>query len=102
MEVPPTDLSATIAYGAQGHSLSPIIVYDNVPGGAGLVARLEDKDILRACLVTARSRVDGKCGCGEDTSCYGCLRSYRNQFVHHNLQRGPVFHFLGKIISMLT
>jgi len=60
---------------------------------------------------TARRILDGFEGtcsgniitdCGEDTSCYGCLRSYRNQFVHQNLQRGPVFNFLGKIISMLT
>jgi len=99
LEVPSTDLSTTVAYDSQEHPISPIILYDNVPGGAGLVARLEEKETLRACFEAAQKRVGGICGCGEDASCYGCLRNYRNQFAHQYLQRGPVMRYLQEILS---
>jgi hypothetical protein len=97
LEIPSTDLSATVAYSVD-RSIPPIILYDNVPGGAGLVARLEAKDKLRDCLEAARYRVNGSCRCGEDDSCYGCLRSYRNQFAHQYLKRGPVKQYLESLI----
>lgn len=98
LEVPSTDLSATVAHSAQ-YPLPPIILYDNVPGGAGLVARLEGEEMLKACLEAAQKRVSGNCGCDESTSCYGCLRSYRNQFAHQYLQRGPVMRYLEELLS---
>lgn len=100
LEVPSTDLSATVAHLDQ-YPIPPIILYDNVPGGAGLVARLEEDSIFNACLDAALSRVDGNCGCDEETSCYGCLRSYRNQFAHQNLKRGPVRRYIETICSQL-
>jgi len=96
--VPSIDLSVTVAY-SRGQTIPPIVLYDNVPGGAGLVARLEEKDVLRACLETAQERVSGGCGCDENTSCYGCLRSYRNQFAHQHLRRGPVMHYLEAVLA---
>ena len=96
--VPLTDLNATVAH-SEGHSVPPIILYDNVPGGAGLVAGLEDEKVFRASLEAARSRVGGKCGCDESTSCYGCLRNYKNQFAHQNLSRGPVMRYLDSMLS---
>jgi hypothetical protein len=98
LDVPSTDLSATVAY-RQEHPIPPIVLYDNVPGGAGLVARLEGKETLRTCLEAAKERVSGNCGCDESTSCYGCLRSYRNQFSHQYLQRGPVLYYLEAVLS---
>ncbi|MBI4304400.1 MAG: DEAD/DEAH box helicase [Chloroflexi bacterium] len=98
LEVPSTDLSATVAYSEQ-YPLPPIILYDNVPGGAGLVARLEGEEVLKDCLEAAQKRVSGNCGCDESTSCYGCLRTYRNQFAHQHLQRGPVMHYLEALLS---
>jgi len=79
LEIPSIDLSATVT-NRERYSVLPIVLYDNVPGGAGLVARLETEAILNACLHAAQRRVSGGCGCGPDTSCYGCLRNYRNQF----------------------
>ena len=99
LEVPSDDLNATVAYGSEQSLIPPIILYDNVPGGAGLVARLQDQKTFEACLRAGHHRVGGNCGCGEDTSCYGCLRSYRNQFAHQHLQRGPVLRYLGTILS---
>ena len=98
LEVPSADLNVTISY-QNREAVPPIVLYDNVPGGAGLVARLEDKEILRACLKAALDRVNGSCGCGENDSCYGCLRSYRNQFAHQHLKRGPVLHYLKRILD---
>ena len=99
LEVPVTDLSVTVSYGGDSGIIPPIVLYDNVPGGAGLVARLEEKEILHACLTAAMERVNGSCGCGEDDSCYGCLRSYRNQFVHQYLKRGPVVQYLKDLLT---
>ena len=76
--VPERDLNVTLAPDA-------IILYDDVPGGAGLVAQLTDSTSFRRVLERAHARVDGGCGC--DRSCYGCLRSYRNQFAHPHLDR---------------
>lgn len=98
LEVPSTDLSATVAHSEQW-PVPPIILYDNVPGGAGLVARLEREEVLKACLEAAQKRVSGNCGCDESTSCYGCLRTYRNQFAHQHLKRGPVMHYLEALLS---
>ena len=98
LEVSPTDLNATVGH-PEGDALPPIILYDNAPGGAALVTRLEEEHTLTACLKTARTRVDGVCGCGENDSCYGCLRSYSNQFAHTHLRRGPVHHFLTELLE---
>lgn len=98
LEVPSTDLSATVAYGGDA-AIPPIILYDNVPGGAGLVAHLEERDKLRSCLEAAIERVNGGCGCSENDSCYGCLRSYRNQFAHQHLRRGQAVHYLKLLLS---
>jgi len=98
LEIPPNDLNTTVAYSSDS-AIPPIILYDNVPGGAGLVANLEKKDILYRCLKAALERVNGGCGCGENDSCYGCLRSYRNQFGHQHLRRGPVMHYLKSLLK---
>ena len=61
------------------------IFYDAVPGGAGHVLMVEGE--LSRILRTALERVSS-CDCGEETSCYGCLRSYSNQRHHESLSRG--------------
>lgn len=98
LEIPSNDLNATVSFNDQ-FPVPPIILYDNVPGGAGLVARLEEEEVLKDCLKAAQKRVSGSCGCDENTSCYGCLRSYRNQFAHQYLQRGPVMYYLEALLS---
>lgn len=84
LDVPNTDLNVTIT-GAGNSGEPAIVLYDAVPGGAGLVAQLEDRGVFARTLALARERVGGSCGC--DSSCYGCLRSYRNQFAHPYLSR---------------
>lgn len=101
LEIPSTDLNVTIKKYDTANDTYQIILYDAVPGGAGLVARLEQKDILLEAIKAGYNRVDGKCGCGEDTSCYGCLRSYRNQFAHQKMQRGPVKEYLTVVLAAM-
>ena len=96
MEVPDSDLNVTITGGTAPNEAA-IVLYDNIPGGAGLVAQLEDVRVFRRMLVEARERLGGGCGC--DSSCYGCLRSYRNQFAHPYLDRNSALDFLDAALS---
>ena len=88
--VPERDLNVTLAPDA-------VVLYDNVPGGAGLVAQLTDAASFRRVLERARARVEGACGC--DRSCYGCLRSYRNQFAHPHLDRTVALNVLESALQ---
>lgn len=98
--VPVTDLNATLGR-AQTGVLPTIVLDDDVPGGAGLVAHIEDPGLFQRSLTQAHNRVSGACGCGEDASCYGCLRSYRNQFSHPHLRRGSVRGYLEQVLGAL-
>ena len=91
LDIPDTDLNVTITGGVNPGE-SAIVLYDNVPGGAGLVEQLEREEIFGEVLRNARERVQGNCGC--DSSCYGCLRSYRNQFAHPYLDRNRALDIL--------
>lgn len=99
LDVPDTDLNTTITSGETGNETS-IVLYDNVPGGAGLVASLAQREVFQNVLVEAKNRVNGDCGCTE--SCYGCIRSYRNQFVHTKLQRKAALKFLETAMESTT
>jgi hypothetical protein len=92
-------------YPYAGNCAAPkLVLYDDVPGGAGHVRRIGQN--LEAVLRAARDRVDGRCGCGGgpegkgETSCYGCLRNYRNQWAHEQLRRGPVLQFLRQLLGV--
>ena len=97
LDVPDVDLSVTIT-GAGGGNEHAIILYDNVPGGAGLVADLINPSSMINALKHARERVKDD-GCGCDESCYGCLRSYRNQFAHPHLRRKDALRILDAILD---
>ena len=100
LEVPATDLSSTVRRRSSGDDYT-IVLYDNVPGGAGLVERLSSRPVLKQALESALARVSGVCGCSANTSCYGCLRSFNNQFAHRELRRGPVAEYLAEVIQRL-
>ncbi len=63
-----------------------ILLYDNVPGGAGHVKRLLSRDAVIDSLRSGLEKVSKEC-CDENTSCYNCLRNYYNQSYHNKLQR---------------
>jgi hypothetical protein len=72
-----------------------LVIFDAVPGGAGSATRIARSfdDVLEAAL----TRVS-RCDCGEETSCYGCLRGYRNQPFHEELRRGAALEFLAPLV----
>ena len=96
LDVPDTDLNVTITAGSNPGE-SAIVLYDNVPGGAGLVAQLEREKVFVEVLANAHDRLQGGCGC--DSSCYGCLRSYRNQFAHPHLDRRRAVEFIAAALD---
>jgi len=72
-------------------TMPAFILFDQVPGGAGHVKRIGK--YLDKVLIEAKKRVSGLCECGEETSCYGCLRNYSNQVYHDILKRGLALKF---------
>lgn len=50
-----------------------VLLYDNVPGGAGHVKRLLNQNAIINSLEAALNKVSQHC-CNENTSCYNCLR----------------------------
>lgn len=74
-----------------------IILYDDVPGGAGHAKKISQH--LRGVLENAKMKIAGSCGCGEETSCYGCLRGFENQFYHEILQRGIAHEYLTELLK---
>jgi Domain of unknown function (DUF1998) len=93
------DLSGVVHPVGSGADIAQeIVVFDDVPGGAGHVVRLRGEAELAAILTAAHTRVT-TCVCGETAACYTCLRSYRNQFCHETLARGPVATYLGNLVG---
>lgn len=88
-------------YPYTGDPTNPALVfYDTVPGGAGHVKRIYKDDNFIRALEKAFEIVD-RCECGGDeldTSCYGCLRNYNNQYCHDSLKRKFVLEFIELLI----
>jgi ATP-dependent helicase YprA (DUF1998 family) len=91
------DLDGTLYYSS--HSTPSLILYDDVPGGAGHVKRILSN--LPDAILAAKDRVSTEC-CGPETSCTECLRNYRNQPFHDLLKRGLAKSFLENITEALN
>lgn len=89
-----SDVDGTVQPNDNGNSPT-IIIFDTVPGGAGHARRIAD--MLESLMSGALKLVD-QCDCSEDTSCYGCLRSYMNQRYHAELARGDAKRILASLI----
>jgi hypothetical protein len=74
-----------------------LIIYDNVPGGAGYSRRIAER--FREVLQKAYA-LTSTCSC--QTSCYDCLRTYSNQFFHQELDRNLVADFLQPIVDKIA
>lgn len=59
-------------------------IVDAVPAGAGFAPMIGSRlqDVIEHAL-----RIVERCNCGEETSCYQCLRTYSNQRIHEKLRR---------------
>jgi len=95
LQIPEGEISATTYWNYSEQRMS-ILLYDDVPGGAGRVVRLQK--LLPELLETALRRVSD-CSCGEDSCCYGCLCSYLNQREQPSLSRGKAKVLLEAILT---
>lgn len=99
LDISRNDIDGCVYIDEGGPSSPAIVLFDSVPGGAGHMKRLASQESLRRVLEVALARVRF-CECGEDTSCYACLRNYGNQWCHHELKRGPVARYLGWLLDV--
>jgi ATP-dependent helicase YprA (DUF1998 family) len=90
LEISRDDIDGALSWTAD-HRRS-IVVFDTVPGGAGAAKRIAAN--IEVVLQAAVRRVTS-CDCGEETSCYGCLRSYRNGRSHELLSRSAALAILA-------
>jgi ATP-dependent helicase YprA (DUF1998 family) len=95
IDVPRQELDGLFIPRSDG--LAEIIIYDNVPGGAGYSQRIADN--FQQVLELAYQIVT-TCSC--DTSCYDCLRTYSNQPFHAELNRNLVADFLKPLVEKLA
>lgn len=101
LDLEETDIAGCMQYTNEAHVQNAILIfYDTTPGGAGHVRRLEDARLLQRSIENALSLMK-QCVCGGTdghASCYGCLRSYRNQKQHDILERAMAIEYLQRII----
>ena len=95
VDVARDDVDGTLHFHSHGGSPA-LVIFDTVAGGAGHSLRIAER--LPEVLASARSRV-ATCECGEETSCYSCLRNYRNQFHHDKLRRGVALGLLDRVLN---
>jgi hypothetical protein len=88
LELEPTEIQAEFRpalNGRGGDGLeAEIYLYDTLPGGAGFVRQA---GALGLQLFDEALRTLEQCPDNCDSSCYRCLRSYKNKFEHHLLDR---------------
>lgn len=97
LNIEESDISGCLQMLDGGYS---IIIFDNTPGGAGHTKRLDNQANLNGVFQQALSIVKN-CTCGGDegdSSCYFCLRNYRNQKYHDNLKRKYAIDFFESLI----
>ena len=89
------DLNGTVYYYQPG--IPPaLVLYDDVPGGAGHVRRINEA--LPAVFQRAYNHVDS-CECGPETACHQCLWNFYNQPLHNKLARGLAVNFLRQVLE---
>ncbi|GGC73819.1 DEAD/DEAH box helicase [Hoyosella rhizosphaerae] len=92
LEISRDDIDATLSWSKKG--LRSLVLFDTVPGGAGAAKMITEnfQDVLYKAYLRVKN-----CDCGEETSCYGCLRSHRNARHHDQLSRRGALHLLELI-----
>ncbi|OZC67242.1 DEAD/DEAH box helicase [Rhodococcus sp. 06-462-5] len=92
LEISRDDIDGTLSWTADGRR--SIVLFDTVPAGAGASKKIAQN--LEVVLKGAVERLNS-CDCGEETSCYGCLRAYRNARYHDRLTRGGALTIFRQI-----
>lgn len=90
-----SDLNGTL-YRTNTSPVPALIFYDDVPGGAGHVKRIQDN--FPAVFRAAQERLS-VCECGPETACHECLWNYYNQPFHDQLARGIALEFINLVLA---
>ena len=98
LDIERDDVDGTVLQFGGGEYRS-LVLFDNVPGGAGHVRLIANK--LHEVLQAAFEVTENCPGCSRDQSCSACLRNFRNQYAHDLLRRGPAADFLRRCLSGL-
>ena len=91
LDIESTDINGCL-YASAGNVRYSIILYDNVPGGAGHIHRIATDENVFRNIIRKAYELCNDCECSP--SCYKCLRDYYNQEVHSVLNRKAVVAFL--------
>lgn len=94
LEISRDDIDGTVFVTDMGRTA--LMLYDTVPGGAGHVRKIAQN--LNAALARALRTV-ADCECGPETSCYRCLRVFRNEKHHERLRRGAAADVLTRLMG---
>ncbi|MFJ4657962.1 DEAD/DEAH box helicase [Nocardia sp. NPDC088792] len=92
LEISRDDIDGTLSWSADGRR--SIVLFDTVPAGAGAAKKIAEN--LAQVIHQAVARVTA-CDCGPETSCYGCLRSFRNDRFHERLSRAGALEIFGRL-----
>jgi hypothetical protein len=100
LEIEPGELLAEyrpgLTSGGQTGLEAEIFLYDTLPGGAGFSSQLVDRgeELFRRANQLLM-------GCAEhcDSSCYRCLRSFKNKFEHGLLDRHVATELVGYLLT---
>ena len=77
------------------------VIFDTVSGGAGHTKKINDADAFKEVLEEAQKIVDF-CECDEDTSCYHCLRNFKNQRFHSKLKRMYASEAIKQMLNLFN
>lgn len=97
LQIERSDINGTIAVN-QGLTRN-IVLFDDVPGGAGLVRKLMDRSSLEQVLRASYEVVNRDC-CDEETTCNCCLRNYYNQSYHSIMKRRYAKEILADLLGI--
>jgi hypothetical protein len=96
IDIPRNELDGLFQPVQNSNGIAEIVIYDNVPGGAGYAQQIARQ--FQAILQRAYELVQS-CDCG--SSCYDCLRTYSNQIFHAELDRYAVIEFLKPLLEQI-
>jgi ssDNA-binding Zn-finger/Zn-ribbon topoisomerase 1 len=96
LQIERTDVNGlVIGNAARGREL---VLFDQVPGGAGYVKSLTDISVLEKVLKTSLEIVSRDC-CDEETTCNSCLRNYYNQSFYKQMKRRYAKEILTQLLE---
>lgn len=74
-----------------------LVLFDTVAGGAGNVLRIAQNfdQVAGRALQIVRD-----CECGPETSCFACLRTFRNDRFHEELRRSEAIRLLDQVVEL--